>query len=139
MENSTGYLSDKMCDEHRVFCDYLNKNGKNLTGQYILFDKINFSNESILYKLVSQLGDAPAHIRDPQIKDLQSLSLDDFCILYSSVNFVLVDEEIKNRLQNQGVLSRLLKRYRISEAINEADKKGAYDAAEHQTSKVCLK
>jgi hypothetical protein len=87
------------------------------------------------------LGDAPRHIRSPQIEELTSASKDDLLQLARVEKLPLdrrAEDGLRKSLDNVKVLDRLLKRHQIASAIASAQKEGLYEAADDLTSRVDL-
>lgn len=85
------------------------------------------------------LGDAPRHIRNPQIEELTSASKDDLLQLARVEKLPLdrrTEGALRKSLDNIKVLDRLLKRHQIASAIASAQKEGLYEAAEDLTSRI---
>jgi len=87
------------------------------------------------------LGDAPRHIRSPQIEELTLASKDDLLLLARMEKLPLdrrVERDLRKNLGDRQVLDRLLKRHQIARVIASAQKEGLYEAAEDLTSRVDL-
>jgi len=87
------------------------------------------------------LGDAPRHIRSPQIEELTLASKDDLLLLARMEKLPLdrrVESDLRKNLGDQRVLDRLLKRHQIACAIASAQKEGLYETAEDLTSRIDL-
>ncbi|MDD5307035.1 MAG: hypothetical protein PHU25_06910 [Deltaproteobacteria bacterium] len=88
------------------------------------------------------LGDAPLHIRNPQLAELTQLDKDDLLLLAGIEKLPLgkaQEKELRESLTESKVLDRLIKRHQIAGAIASAQKEGLYEAAEHLTSSIDLK
>lgn len=87
------------------------------------------------------LGDAPRHIRNPQIEELIHSTKDDLLLLTRIEKLPLdqhLEKELRSSLENVRVLDRLLKRHQIASAIASARKEGLYEASEDLTNRVDL-
>jgi len=87
------------------------------------------------------LADAPDHLKEPQIKELESLQLRKLKALLEVESLPLSTEQRSrlSRTVGKTILQRLEKRHQIGKAISEAEKHGLYDAVESQTGEVDLK
>ena len=88
------------------------------------------------------LGDAPLHIRNPQLTELSQLDKDDLLLLAGIEKLPLgkaQEKALRESLGEPKALDRLIKRHQIALAIASAQKEGLYESAEHLTSSVDLK
>lgn len=82
------------------------------------------------------LGDAPSHIKGPQIEELKKLSTKKLEALLS-VKKLPIRRTKRNQIAKvigNDILNRLEKRYKIALDIKNAEEEGLYDASEHLTS-----
>jgi len=87
------------------------------------------------------LGDAPRHIRSPQIEELTRASKDDLLLLTRIEKLPLekrLERDLKKNLGDRRVLDRLLKRHQIARVIASAREEGLYEASEDLTGRVDL-
>jgi hypothetical protein len=85
------------------------------------------------------LKGAPLHSRNPQIKELASSKMEDLILLLQIDRLPLNKAKMKaleSQLEDSDILSRLLKRRKIADAINKAEEEGLYEAAEHFAGQV---
>ena len=83
---------------------------------------------------------APAHIRDPQIKEFERLSEEQLKELLS-ITSLPIPRTARTKLSKKigtAFIERLEKRYKIAKAIDAAEKSGLYEAAEDQTGQLDL-
>lgn len=87
------------------------------------------------------LPDAPAHLKEPQMKELENLQLRKLKALLEVESLPLSEKQRSSLSRTVGktILQRLEKRHQIAQAITEAEKHGLYDAVESQTGEVDLK
>lgn len=83
---------------------------------------------------------APAHIRDPQIKEFERLREDQLQALLAITSFPITRATRAKLSKNieTTFLVRLEKRHKIAKAIAAAEKSGLYEAAEDQTGRLDL-
>ncbi len=81
------------------------------------------------------LASAPVHIKAPQVKEFEELSIDQLQLLLSVDSIPFKSSERKNLVKKLGskVIDRLEKRKKIADAIIEAEKEGLYELEEHKT------
>lgn len=87
------------------------------------------------------LGNAPPHIRNPQLEELYRLKKEDLLLLASIENLPLDDDkekELRKSLCEPTALDRLIKRHHIAAAIASAQKEGLYESSEHMTNSIDL-
>ena len=84
------------------------------------------------------LGKAPAHLREPQYLELQRLPTKALLALFMANPGRLSTEFLNKSGVDPQTLHRLRKRQAVAKAIQDAEKEGLYDAAEHSTSEVEL-
>lgn len=87
------------------------------------------------------LSEAPAHLKEPQMKELENLQLRKLKALLE-VESLPLSEKQRSRLSRtvgKTILQRLEKRHEIAQAIAEAEKHDLYDAVESQTGEVDFK
>ena len=83
---------------------------------------------------------APAHIRDPQIKELERLTEEQLKELLA-ITSLPIPRATRAKLSKKigaTFIDRLEKRYKIAKAIDAAEKEGLYEAAEDQTGRLDL-
>ena len=94
----------------------------------------------LAFLIVDQfLGDAPLHLRKPQIEELSALPKDDLVLLVNVDRLPMAkarQAELEKKLSKPEVLRRLLRRSEIARAISRAREDGLYDAAEHLASSI---
>ena len=86
------------------------------------------------------LPDAPAHLKEPQIVELERLRPDKLQALLV-VDRLPVSKRLRPRIERaigKIILQRLERRHRIAKAIREAESQGLYDVVEHQSGEVDL-
>jgi hypothetical protein len=99
---------------------------------------VNYSKWMALMFTERLLPDAPAHIKEPQVLELEGLPLSKLQILLN-VDHLPVNKNIRPKIERaigSKLLQRLEKRQKIAKAIREAESQGLYDAVEHQAGEV---
>jgi hypothetical protein len=85
------------------------------------------------------MGDAPPHIRKPQIEELSRLPRSDLLLLLDIEQLPLKKErerELSSKLEHPLALQRLQRRFQIARTIAEARREGLYEASENLTGSV---
>jgi hypothetical protein len=87
------------------------------------------------------LPDAPSHLKEPQMKELENLPLHKLKAFLEIKSLPLSERQRSSisRTVGKTILQRLEKRHQIAQAIAEAEKHGLYNAVEGQTGEVDLK
>ena len=92
----------------------------------------------LAFLVVDQLmGDAPLHLRRPQLDELSVLPKADLVLLLGVEKLPLSkvrQAELERKLSNAEALRRLLRRSEIARSIRRAREDGLYEAAEHLAS-----
>jgi hypothetical protein len=81
-------------------------------------------------------GGAPRHLTQPQISELEKLSLNQLIMLAEIDQFPIPEQlraKLISELGSEEILKRMEKRWRIASAVQDAESKGLYEAAEHAT------
>jgi len=89
----------------------------------------------LAFLLVDALfGDAPMHLRKPQLDELAGLPRQDLLTLLTIEELPLSGPQqaaLERRLQKPEALRRLCRRFEIARTIRDASREGLYDVSEH--------
>jgi hypothetical protein len=101
---------------------------------------VNYSQWLALMFTERFLPDAPPHLKEPQLLELERLPLKKLSALLE-VEHLPVNKKLRPRIEKavgKVILERLEKRHKIADAIQEAETSGLYEAVEHQTGEIDL-
>ncbi len=98
-------------------------------------DDLGFNYFLASYLAYKLLAGAPVHIKEPQVKEFEKLSIDQLQLLLSVESIPLKSSERKKLVKKLGsrIIERLEKRKKIADSIIEAEKEGLYELEEHKT------
>lgn len=104
-------------------------------------ETVDYSKWMALMFVERLLPDAPAYLKESQIREFENLPVDGLKSLLS-VDSLPVKRPLRDRISKiigHDIINRLEKRYKIARAIRDAEKEGLFDAAEHLTTIQDLK
>ena len=84
-------------------------------------------------------GEAPLHLKRPQVDELAKLSLKQLVLIARITGFPIdpaLREKIVTALKGENIIKRMERRSRFAKVISDAERDGLYEAAEHATGEV---
>jgi len=106
--------------------------------EHIVKEKVDYSKWLSLMFTERFLSKAPSHIKEHQIKEFELVKNNNLISLLN-VKSLPIKGALRSKVIKQigkTVIERLEKRYKISQAIIDAEKENLYDAIEHQTGSL---